>query len=329
VFASYLVRFRVADGIDPAYIGHVVQSRAYRTFVAANAGGVAQPNANAQILGSFPVPLPELQEQRRAAALLSAFDELIEINERRIALLEDLARSLYREWFVHFRFPGHEEMDFVDSELGSIPEGWEARRIRELVTTQYGLTASSQQEEVGPRFLRGMDINKRSYIDWAAVPYCLASREQLARFRLEVGDICVIRMADPGKAGIVETTTEAVFASYLVRLRCLDARVPPYLLYHYLDSDDYQVWASGSSTGATRKSASAAVLTEPRLVVPSPEVASLFNSQVVELRGHLAGLVEESASLAATRDLLLPRLVTGRLDISDVDLGDLLPADAA
>jgi len=75
---------------------------------------------------TFPVPqLPSMSTQRRIAAVLSAFDELIEINERRIELLEDLARSLYREWFVHFRFPGHEDVDLVDSELGPIPAGWD------------------------------------------------------------------------------------------------------------------------------------------------------------------------------------------------------------
>ena len=76
------------------------------------------------MLGSSPLRSGQ-PTQRRIAAVLSAFDELIEINERRIELLEDLARSLYREWFVHFRFPGHEDVELVDSELGPIPEGWQ------------------------------------------------------------------------------------------------------------------------------------------------------------------------------------------------------------
>ena len=75
---------------------------------------------------------PPFAMQRRIAAVLSAFDELIEINERRIELLEDLARSLYREWFVHFRFPGHEGVEFVDSPRGQIPEGWRVARFDEL-----------------------------------------------------------------------------------------------------------------------------------------------------------------------------------------------------
>lgn len=265
--------------------------------------------------------------QRRIAALLSAFDELIEINERRIELLEDLARSLYREWFVHFRFPGHENVEFVDSELGPIPEGWEARQLRELVTTQYGLTASASQEVIGPQLLRGMDINKRSFVNWEDVPYCLADEDDVAKFGLEVGDVCVVRMADPGKVGIVERPVSAVFASYLVRLRTINPRVPPYLLFHYLDSSKYQNWISGSSTGSTRRSASAAVLTEPAMAVPPIDIAARFEPTAGSLRCRLTKLVEVSTVLKRTRDLLLPRLVTGQLDISDVDLGVLTPAE--
>lgn len=328
VFASYLVRFRIGPRADSSYVGHIVQSAAYKEFVLSHAGGAAQPNANAQILGAFPIPLPELRIQRRISAVLSAFNELIETNERRIELLEDLARRLYREWFGRFRFPGHEDAEFEDSHLGLIPKGWSALPLRDLVTTQYGFTASAAQDAVGPKFLRGMDINKRSFINWAAVPYCKAGEEEITKFGLQVGDVCVIRMADPGKVGIVEKSVDAVFASYLVRIRACDTRLSPYLLFHHLDSPEYQDWIMGSSTGATRKSASAKVLTEPRVLVPTPEIAGAFESHASDLRRSLTTLVDANAALSATRDLLLPRLVSGRVDVSDLDLGDLLPAEA-
>jgi type I restriction enzyme S subunit len=327
VFASYLVRFRVRETVDARYVGYVVQSTAYKEFVRAQAGGSAQPNANARILGSFPVAVPDIVTQRRVAGLMSAFDELIEINNRRIELLENLARSLYREWFVRFRFPGHEHADFVDSDLGSIPDGWTTSQLRHLVAVQYGLTASTSHFAVGPKFLRGMDINKRSFIDWSAVPYSDAAESDVQKFRLEVGDVCVVRMADPGKVGIVETPVDAVFASYLVRLRSLDIRLNPYLLFHHLDAPEYQDWVKGSSTGATRKSASAKVLTEPSVLLPSEEVRKAFEARVGTFRRRLAQLVEANSRLATTRDLLLPRLVKGRLELSEVDLGDLLPAE--
>ena len=80
----------------------------YKRYVKSQVGGAAQPNVNAKALGRFVFKLPPRSIQRRIASILSAYDDLIENNRRRIALLEEAARLLYREWFVHFRFPGHE-----------------------------------------------------------------------------------------------------------------------------------------------------------------------------------------------------------------------------
>ena len=203
---------------DQGFLYYLFNEPSVRAQINATATGAKVRHTAPGRIQAVRAAMPSLPTQRRIAAALSAFDELIEINERRIELLENLARSLYREWFVRFRFPGHEDVDLVDSELGPIPEGWVAARLSDFVTTQYGLTASSSEHQVGPNFLRGMDINKRSYVNWANVPYCVADEEERERFGLEVGDICVIRMADPGKVGIVERPVQAVFASYLARI---------------------------------------------------------------------------------------------------------------
>jgi type I restriction enzyme S subunit len=316
--------------VDSGFLSYRLAAPDLQARLCEMSTGSTVPHLNMSDIRALTISdVPSLNTQRRIAMVLSAFDELIEINERRIEVLEDLARSLYREWFVRFRFPGHEDARFVDSALGAIPEGWQVRRLRDFVSTQYGFTASADDEPVGPRFLRGMDINKRSFVDWSVVPYCKMDEELEAKFKLEVGDVCVIRMANPGRVGIVERPIDAVFASYLVRLRSSEPRVPQYLLFHHLDASEYQSWISGSSTGSTRKSASAGVLTEPQVVVPSQEFAALFDSRIGALRGELTTRVEQSAALAATRDLLLPRLVTGRLDISEIDLSGLLPPEAA
>ncbi len=277
--------------------------------------------------GELRIATPPLEYQRRIGAVMSAFDELIALNDRRIELLEDLAHSLYREWFVRYRFPGWEASPVTTSALGSIPAGWGVGQLSEFVATQYGFTASASKEAIGPKFLRGMDVNKRSFTDWSAVPYCYTTEVERERFSVNVGDVFVVRMADPGKVGIVERPVNAVFASYLVRLRSTDARLQPQHLAHMLRDGPYQAWVTGSSTGTTRKSVSAAVMTEPLVAVPPLAVANRFQQECGTLRGALTALVEQNASLVRTRDLLLPRLVTGRLELSDVDLGDLLPSD--
>src|SRR5437773_4280688 len=99
----------------------------------AQGGGTNINNLNQDILNALEVPFPPLPVQRRIAGILSAYDELMENSQRRIRLLEAMARALYREWFVHFRFPGHEKLPRVASPLGDIPQGWEVKRVPECV----------------------------------------------------------------------------------------------------------------------------------------------------------------------------------------------------
>lgn len=106
-FASYLVRFRPDPSkVEPLFLGQIVQSEYFRAWVRSVAGGVAQPNANAKVLGSFEIELPERHVQRKVAGALGALSAQLEKNRRRIVVLEEMARLIYREWFVRFRFPG-------------------------------------------------------------------------------------------------------------------------------------------------------------------------------------------------------------------------------
>ena len=320
VFASYLVRFRALPEVDADFLAAIVCSAGYRSWVLQNATGVAQPNANAQILGSFPIRVPPIPVQKRIGSLATTLNRLIECNRRRIELLEETARLLYREWFVHFRYPGHEDVPLVDSELGPIPQGWETRQLSDLVSTQYGYTESATEDQVGPKYLRGMDINKSSFIDWAQVPYCPIEEEDIAKFAVVKGDVFIIRMADPGKVGICETNENAVFASYLVRLRPRLETLTPYFLFYSLSDNRYQDWITGASTGATRRSISAKVMVEPALTLPPADLMQRFEESVGQTRSLLTILLRQNDVLKRTRDLLLPRLVSGDLDISDLDL---------
>jgi type I restriction enzyme S subunit len=269
---------------------------------------------------SIVVPSLDRSLQRKVGAILSTYDNLIENNSLRIRLVEEMAQRTYREWFVDFRYPGHENVPLMGSELGPIPDGWSLRSLSELVGTQYGYTESATTDPVGPHFLRGMDINKTSYVDWSTVPYCPIDASDHAKYRLSRGDVVVIRMADPGKVGIVETDVNAVFASYLIRVRPLDELVVPYFLFYFMSSDRYQAFVTGASTGTTRKSLSAPLITSISLAVPPPQLQHAFVNRVTALRYLMTQLIRARANLRATRDLLLPRLVSGEVDVTDLDI---------
>ena len=125
------------------------------------AGGAAQPLVTQTVLKQVEVRVPPLPVQQRIAGILSAYDELIENSQRRIKILESMARALYREWFVHFRFPGHEHHPRVASPLGEIPQGWEVRRVKEVATVTYGFPFASKKfntDGIGSPVIRIRDI---------------------------------------------------------------------------------------------------------------------------------------------------------------------------
>ncbi len=295
--------------VDPRFLHYYFLSPVWRAKM--DAITITGATVNRIPLACFPdtkVCFPGLNEQAAIASILSAYDDLIENNRRRIALLQEAACLLYREWFVYFRFPGHEHVKFIDG----LPEGWERRYLGDVVTTQYGHTASASDEEVGPKFVRGTDINKRSFIDWSTVPYCPEQGLDFNKYALAPGDILVIRMADPGKVAFVEKSIRAVFASYLVRLKISNPdELPPIYLFMTLMEERYQGFIGSSSGGSTRKSASARLLTDFHFAQPPKVLLKLFIEQVSPMREMITKLVDQSAGAAQARDLLLPRLMNG------------------
>ena len=313
IHCGFVIRFRpTVDELCTDYLLYLLRSHEYRERLKGLSGGAAIVNISQSVLKRLSIPLPSLPQQERIASILSAYDDRIENNRRRIQLLEQAARLLYREWFVYLRFPGHEHVTIADG----VPEGWDKKHLSELLNTQYGFTETATDEPIGPKFLRGKDINKTSYIDWSTVPYCPEDRLDFRKYALHVDDIVVIRMADPGKVAIVESELKAIFASYLVRLtRKEKVSIPALYLFYVLSDDLYQGFISGASGGSTRKSASAKLLVDFDALIPPYSIASLFIDQIRPMRDQIRILVEQNTRSKAARDLLLPRLMNGEVAV--------------
>ncbi|GIW41261.1 MAG: type I restriction system specificity protein [Candidatus Binatia bacterium] len=279
-------------------------------------------------------------EQRAIAHILGTLDDKIELNRRMSETLEQMARALFKSWLVDFD-PVRAKMEgrwrrgqslpglparlydlFPDrlatSELGEIPEGWEVGNLSDLCSTQYGYTASAVAEHVGPKFLRVTDINKQNWINWADVPHCHIDPDAKQAYALKVGDIVVARMADPGKSAIIEEEVDAVFASYLVRLKTRSL-AHSYYVYGFLKSDLYAEYAEGAKSGSVQANMNAKVIVAASLVVPPTTVMDQFLRAILPLRQRLVSNVRESRTLAALRDALLPRLISGELRVKDAE----------
>lgn len=196
---------RAIGNNDPRYLYYSVTDQSFTGYLTKNAKGSAYPAVDADIIYDGDVFVPEkAEDQIRIASILSAYDDLIENNEKRIKALEEMAQLLYTEWFVKFKFPGCEKVKTIDSGTGygMIPEGWEVKRLANVVIPQYGYTASAEENNDYPKYLRGTDINKNSFIDWMRVPNCKIGNDDFKKYKIKKGDIFIIRMADPGKIGI-------------------------------------------------------------------------------------------------------------------------------
>ena len=295
----------------------------------AGATGSTFPNLSSQQLAGIPVqPLCETP-QRAIAHILGTLDDKIELNRRMNRTLEDMARAIFQDWFVDFGpvraklevrepylppdlwslFPNR----LVDSELGEIPEGWEVKALGELSDKpQYGYTASAKEDPIGPKFLRITDINKKAWIEWETVPHCEIAEQDFGKYRLRKGDILIARMADPGHGCLIEQEQEAVFASYLIRFRPEHSCYGRFLQY-WLRSDGYWELVRERGAGTTRTSLNAKVLSGFPIVVPVGPLMEAFGEGVGNLRNLIVANVEQSYSLAAQRDTLLPKLVSGEV----------------
>ena len=207
----------------------------------------------------------------------------------------------------------------VDSELGEIPEGWEVTSLGKICNKpQYGFTASAQDEPIGPKFLRIADINKQPWIEWSDVPHCEIAHDKIPKYQVHVGDILIARMADPGHGVMIEEDMEAVFASYLIRFQLCEEEYRRYVQY-WLNSTAYWTLVRARQAGTTRATLNAKVLSNFPLIVPTREVAHAFSRVVTGLRERVNSNVQESRTLAAIRDALLPKLLSGEIRVGEAE----------
>ena len=318
VFASYLVRVRAADGVDNQFIGAVMESADYKRFIIANAGGAAQPNANAQVLTSYPLRLPPLTVQRRISSIIYTYNDLIENNARRIEILEEMARALYREWFVEFRFPGHERVGMVNSELGPIPEAWEVGSFGQVATEKRDPARPSALTEALPYMpLDAIHPKTLTVHDYRP------GSEAASSLRLfQEGDVLFGAMR-----AYFHKVCIAPFSG-VTRSTCLVLRPNPGR-YHFtvaaLSEEATVAYAAAHSTGSTIPYAKwAGVLSEMRLVVPPVALCERFGQLVGPMWLFGQNLASCNRVLREVHDLLLPRLVSGEIDVSEAAEGSLV-----
>jgi type I restriction enzyme S subunit len=336
VFASYLVRLRIKEEHDWRYVGLVVESADFKRYIKSVIGGAAQPQANAQVLTSFPIPLPPLPTQHKIAVILSAYDNLIENNTRRIKILEEMAQIIYHEWFVNFRFPGHERLKMVESELGMIPEGWELKGYSELLKSfhggDWGEEEPTEKELRRVAVIRGTDFDDVRLGNNLRVPIRYIAESSLVKRRLQEGDVIVENSVNAssrcvGKSllitrGILDRigmdTIAASFCKVFRPIRPdLGVLIHAHLKYLY-EEGKMAFYQHVATNGIGNLQAKRFVESES---LPVPTDRTLLISMLSTLSDVVSSnYADRNANLRRTHDLLLPRLISGEIDVENLNV---------
>lgn len=281
--------------------------------------GATQDNLSVEKLLSFDILTPPLPVQKKIAVILSAYDDLIENNTRRIKILEEMARSLYREWFVHFRFPGHEQVKMVDSELGLIPEGWAAFKLGDIAQEVRRSVDPSQIDPKTPYL--GLEHLPRKSI--ALSGWGTANQVQSTKLTFKKGEIlfgkirpyfhkvCVAPVNGVCSADAIVISAKA-FEYFSIVLACVS-------------SEEFVNHATQTSQGTKMPRANWDVLIKYPVAIPPLPLLHRFNEFVQDIVEQIQNFVFRNRNLRHTRDLLLPKLISGEIDVENLDIntGDI------
>jgi type I restriction enzyme S subunit len=290
-------------GNDPRFVSYFLR---LLNFGTQNAAG-AVPGVNRNHLHAIGVRVPPLNVQRRIAGILSAYDDLIENCERRIRVLDEMARALYREWFVLFRYPGHEKTPLVESPLGRIPKGWRVERAGGIMCeTRRGVPKGTLED--GPTRYVGLEHIPRRSLALNA----WEETEELGsnKLRFEPGEVLFgkirpyfHKVSVAPFAGVCSADTFVISASeptLRAFMTCL------------VSSDEFVAHASATANGSKMPRANWDVMMNFPVVLPPPSILESFSALVEPWIACQQSLVSRVHNLRKTRDLLLPRLLSGQ-----------------
>ena len=310
---------RAKENVDSRFIYSLVTENSFVDYLSLVAKGSAYPAADTADFKKAKVTVPDLPTQKRIADILSAYDDLIENNNHRIALLEKTAQDLYKEWFVRFRFPGYETAKFENG----LPEGWEYIRFGkaiEIIDGDRGVNYPKQEEfyETGEcLFLNAGNVTKNGF-DFSSFSYITKEKDQVLRKgKLQTGDVVLTTRGTVGNVAFLnETLTFAPMRinSGMVILRNLGIVSPEYI-YTTLRHEGLQKAMMMYASGSAQPQLPIKDMRRIKIIKPDDVTMERFTEFVSPIYKQISSLIMKNQTISKQRDLLLPRLMSGKLEV--------------
>jgi type I restriction enzyme, S subunit len=311
-----LTWFRKLKNLDSRYLYYWLLSPHGRAELKKCTIGSSQSAYTIVLLKDMEIDLPSLPTQRKIAGILSAYDDLIENNLRRIKILEQMAQLLYREWFVHFRFPGHESVKCVDSELGQIPKGWGVSDL-EKVTTKIGSGATPRggkdsYKPDGITLIRSMNIYDYSFEFDSLAFIDPKQAAQLDNVSVEAHDVLLnITGASVCRCAMVPSyLLPARVNQHVAIIRANTEVVDPHFLLDSINSEqNKKTLFTLAQGGATREALTKETICRFQILLPQRDLIFRYGRIAGAMHIQREGLQRKNQTLRRTRDLLLPKLL--------------------
>jgi type I restriction enzyme S subunit len=309
------------EEVNAKYLAFLIVGDEIQSLIHGMSSGATVAHLNMKDIRNLEMPqLPPIKTQQKIASILSAYDDLIENNSRRIAILEETAQAIYREWFVNFRFPGFESVKLLESPLGQIPEGWEVATVGDFGNVITGTTPSKKMPE-----------NFGNYMPFIKTPsmhgnmFCIEVEEFLSEIGAEsqkkktLPPDTVIVNCIGALAGSVSITVSESQTNQQINAVVLNSPESREFLYFTLIGLRDTIRSHGSA-GATMINLSKGKFEALPVVQPTPLVLSTFHDITCPTLDSIRNIQRRNIVLRATRDLLLPKLIAGKLAVEDLDI---------
>ncbi len=289
VYNNGTIRLKINEENDSRYIFYITTTKEFRQYIDNVSCVATQPNLRIENLLRFQCPDKDLEEQKAIASVLSAYDDLIEKNNRKIEILQDMAEELYKEWFVRFRFPGYKTAKFTDG----IPDGWEVDKIESLGV-----------------FTRGKNITASEMID-GSIPVISAGIEP-SGFHNEsnVKGVSITISSSGANAGYMRINYSDIWAADCMYVNNIDN-----VFYLYELLNNIRPCIDNLQRGAAQPHVYSKDVNRLKILLPAEEVRNKFNDLVKDMHLSIATLMKQNNNLKQQRDLLLPRLMSGKLAV--------------
>ena len=288
-----VARLRGKSALDQGFLRCLISSQYFSGYIQPIVTGVNVPHISGKQIGDFKIPVLPLATQQKIAAILSTYDDLIANNQRRITLLERMAEDIYREWFVRLRFPGHEQ---VKVEKG-VPQGWIQRRFGEFCVLKRGYDLPDSAIEPGPYPVIASTSIKAHHKFFKTLPPVITTGRSGS-----LGDVLYVN----AKAWPLNT------ALYVKDL-CGNS---PFLIFYTLKSMGLENFNAGAGVPSLNRNH----LNGISMVVPPPAIQTAFDAKLSPIFKLKERLEKQAELLKATRDALLPRLISGKLAVDGLDI---------